>query len=74
MPTRDGGFLVLTVRPSRMRWAEDGAIRRFESGAGYRSTICCLMCCGTRPRNWKSIGPSSNMPMVPSTPVRIGRT
>lgn len=27
---RDGGFLVLTVRPSRMRWAEAELLRRFE--------------------------------------------
>lgn len=26
----DGGFLVLTVRPSRMRWAEAELLRRFE--------------------------------------------
>ncbi len=26
----DGGFLVLTVRPSRMRWAEDELLRRFD--------------------------------------------
>jgi hypothetical protein len=27
---KDGGFLVLTVRPSRMRWAEAELLRRFE--------------------------------------------
>lgn len=27
---KDGGFLVLTVRPSRMRWAEAELMRRFE--------------------------------------------
>ena len=26
----DGGFLVLTVRPSRMRWAEAELLRRFD--------------------------------------------
>ena len=26
----EGGFLVLTVRPSRMRWAEDELLRRFD--------------------------------------------
>ena len=44
------------------------------SWSGFRSTTCSSTPCVKKPRNWKSIGPSSNKPMVPIPPVRIGRT
>ena len=51
----DGGFLVLTVQPSRMRGCEAELLRRFESGAESRSTICSSTPCGRRPRNWSRL-------------------
>ena len=61
----DGGFLVLTVRPSRMRRCEDELLRRFDL---ERVSFDDLLFepCAKRPRNWKSTGPSSNRPTVPT--------
>ena len=69
----EGGFLVLTVRPSRMRPCEEELLRRFSDLQKVSFDDLLFESFGRKPRNSTSTGRSLSRRMRRNVPARTGR-